>query len=74
MSSLPPCPLGPIRRMLACAGDNAHTFDHKEATMKVDTALPLDLSQVAEAAKRAEALGYDGEGGHATEVRRTRRN
>ena len=42
--------------------------------MKVDTALPLDLSQVAEAAKRAEALGYDGEGGHATEVRRTRRN
>jgi len=28
--------------------------------MKVDTVLPLDLSQVAEAAKRAEALGYDG--------------
>ncbi len=28
--------------------------------MKVETVLPLDLSQVAEAAKRIEALGYDG--------------
>ena len=28
--------------------------------MKVDTGLPLDLSQVPEAAKRAEAQGYDG--------------
>jgi probable F420-dependent oxidoreductase len=28
--------------------------------MKVDTALPLDLAQVAQAAQRAEALGYDG--------------
>ena len=28
--------------------------------MKVDTGLPLDLSQVAAAAQRAEAMGYDG--------------
>ena len=28
--------------------------------MKVDTGLPLDLAQVPAAAKRAEALGYDG--------------
>jgi len=28
--------------------------------MKVDTGIPLDLAQVPEAAKRAEALGYDG--------------
>ena len=28
--------------------------------MKVDTGLPLDLAQVPEAARRAEALGYDG--------------
>ena len=28
--------------------------------MKVDTGLPADLKQVPEAAKRAEALGYDG--------------
>ena len=28
--------------------------------MKVDTGLPLDLSQTAEGARRAEALGYDG--------------
>ncbi|MDZ4277504.1 MAG: LLM class flavin-dependent oxidoreductase, partial [Dehalococcoidia bacterium] len=28
--------------------------------MKVDTGLPLDLSQVAQSAKRSEALGYDG--------------
>lgn len=28
--------------------------------MKVDTGLPMDLSQVPQAAKRAEGLGYDG--------------
>jgi probable F420-dependent oxidoreductase len=28
--------------------------------MKVDTGLPLDLTQVGDAAKKAEALGYDG--------------
>jgi probable F420-dependent oxidoreductase len=32
----------------------------QEVVMKIDTAVPLDLAQVPEAARRAEALGYDG--------------